>query len=195
MKTGMKIMMGLLLVGLIGGSVGLATVTNSTVETEAAYTVTKRVWMKNSITSSWDADGAKTYIHYWGGYSGTAWPGTAAFWDSANQLVYFDVTSDTTTYMFVRCSPSGSYWSAKTNNLSYADSIGKYYNLSGPISWDPNTTPGSFVSFTPVTTTIVASLAASIDTAAEACSASAAQTAINTYNGLSTFLNKINLMF
>ncbi|MFA5421872.1 MAG: hypothetical protein WC344_03665 [Bacilli bacterium] len=158
-------------------------------EVEAASTNTKRVWMKNSITSTWDADGAGTAIHYWGGTSGTAWPGVRCNWDAANSLVYYDIPDDVTTYMFVRVSGSDpiSDWGAKTGDLVYTNSVGNYFNLTGPIAWGGATTPGSFVSFTPSTTTIVQALAATIDTDDEACSRPAAQAAVNTYNSLSTF--------
>ncbi len=158
-------------------------------DVNAATTETKRVWMKNSITSTWDADGAGTAIHYWGGSQGTTFPGVRVSWDSANSLVYFDLPSDVTTYMFVRVSGSDPItdWGAKTADLSYADSIGKYFDLTGPIAWGGATTPGSFVSFTPATTTVVANFAATIDTSAEACSQSAAQAAVNAYNAMSSF--------
>ena len=162
---------------------------SSSREAEAATVETKRVWMKNSITSTWDADGAGTAIHYWGGAQGTTWPGVRVKWDAANSLVYFDLPSDVTTYMFVRVSGSDPIadWGAKTEDLVYEESVGKYFDLTGPIAWGGATTPGSFVSFTPSTTTIVANFAATIDTAAEACSAGAVNTAIAAYNALSTF--------
>ena len=158
-------------------------------EVEAATTETKRVWMKNSITATWDVDGAGTAIHYWGGAQGTNWPGVRVKWDQANEFVYFDLPADVTTYMFVRVSGSDpiSDWGAKTADLVYTDSVGKYFDLTGPIAWDGATTPGSFVSFSPATTTIVANFVATIDTQAEACSASAAQAAVTAYNNLTTF--------
>jgi len=145
--------------------------------------------MKNSITSTWDADGAGTAIHYWGGVSGTTWPGVRVSWDVANGLVYYDLPADITNYQFVRVSGNDPIadWGAKTNDLAYADSVGKYYDLTGPIAWGGAATPGSFVAFTPATTTVVANFVATIDTDTEACSASAAQAAVNAYNNLSTF--------
>ena len=169
-------------------SVGFST-GNSYLQTEAATTETKRVWMKNSITSTWDADGAGTAIHYWGGSTGTSWPGVRVKWDAANQMVYFDLPSDVPSYLFSRVSGSNPItdWGAKTANLTYANSVGKYFDLTGPIAWGGNTTPGSFVTFTPATTTIVANFAATIDTSAEACSVESAQAAVDAYNNLSTF--------
>lgn len=186
-----KIAMLFASVSMIGGvalSIGI-NYSRQDVNTEAATTNTKRVWMKNSITSTWDADGAGTAIHYWGGAQGTSWPGVRVKWDAANSLVYYDVPADVTTYMFVRVSGSGTItdWGAKTEDLVYADSVGKYFDLTGPIAWGGATTPGSFVEFTPATTTIVANFAATIDTSAKACSADAAQAAVNAYNALSTF--------
>ena len=158
-------------------------------DANAATVETKRVWMQNSITSTWDADGAGTAIHYWGGSQGTTFPGVRVNWDAANSLVYFDLPSDVTTYMFVRVSGSDpiSDWGAKTADLSYADSVGKYFDLTGPIAWGGATTPGSFVAFTPDTTTVVAAFAATIDTSAEACSKSAAVAAVDAYNAMSSF--------
>lgn len=168
---------------------GLAQNKRAEVRTEAATVATKRVWMKNSITADWDKDGAGTAIHYWGGATGTSFPGVRTKWDAANSLIYYDIPADVTSYMFVRVNGSDpiANWGAKTEDLVYTNSVGKYFNLSGPIVWGGKTTPGSFVSFTPTTTTIVAAFAATIDTDVEACSFVAAQAAVNAYNALSTF--------
>jgi hypothetical protein len=176
-----------LLLGSLG--FGLAQRNKDVVRADAASPTTKRVWMKNSITSTWDADGAGTAIHYWGGAQGTTWPGVRVKWDPANSLVYFDLPADITHFMFVRVSGSGPIldWGAKTEDLIYSESVGKYFDLTGPIAWDGAKTPGSFKTFTPVTTTAVSAFAATIDTDAEACSVEAAQTAIDTYNNLPTF--------
>lgn len=184
-----KIVKMMALLGLLSGLFGIVATRTPEVKAEAATVQTKRVWMKNSITADWDKDGAGTAIHYWGGAQGTSWPGVRVKWDSSNSLVYFDLPADVTTYMFVRVSGSGpiSDWGAKTNDLVYSESIGKYYDLTGPIAWGGATTPGSFVSFTPVTTLIVSDFAATIDTSAEACVKENAIAAITAYNALSTF--------
>ena len=190
MRTMKKIIKYLTLAFLAGSfAFGLAQNKRSEVKTEAATVETKRVWMKNSITGTWDQDGAGTAIHYWGGAQGTTFPGLRVKWDAANSLVYYDLPVDVTTYMFVRVSGSEPItdWGAKTADLVYADSIGKYYDLTGPIAWDGATTPGSFVSFTPTTTTVVANFAATLDTIAEICTKPLAQAAIDAYNNLSTF--------
>ena len=176
-------------IALLGGVFGVALTRNETIKAEAATVQTKRVWMKNSIPADWSKDGAGTAIHYWGGAQGTAWPGVRVKLDTANSLVYYDIPADATYFMFVRVSGSDPIkdWSAKTADLLFSNSIGKYFDLTGPIAWGGATTPGSFVSFTPATTTIVASFAATIDTQAEACNATAAQNAVNAYNALSTF--------
>lgn len=184
-----KCLLGLFVFGLLFGAFGVATHQEEPVAIEAATTNTKRVWMKNSITTDWDKDGAGTAIHYWGGAQGTAFPGVRTKWDAANSLVYYDIPADVTTYMFVRVSGTDPIadWGAKTADLVYTNSVGKYYDLTGPIAWGGATTPGDFVSFTPATTTIVSAFAATIDTSAEACNASAAQAAVTAYNALSTF--------
>lgn len=181
---------GLFLLGFISalgifGSIEFAS--RNPIDTFAASAETKRVWMKNSIVSTWDADEAKTYIHYWGGASNTSWPGVAAKWDAANSLVYYDIPSDITGYQFTRCSPAGAYWDAKTADLAYADSIGKYFDLTGPIAWGGSTTPGSFVSFTPLKTTIVSNFENSMNTDYSICSAPAVQTIVDNYNSMSSF--------
>lgn len=190
MDTMKKIIKYLTLAFLAGSfAFGLAQNKQPLVKTEATTVETKRVWMKNSITNEWDKDGAGTAIHYWGGAEGTTWPGARTKWDENNGLVYFDLPVDVTTYMFVRVSGSDpiSDWGAKTGNLTYTESIGKYYNLTGPIAWDGATTPGTFVIFTPVTTTVVANFAATLDTIAEICTEPQARAAIDAYNNLSTF--------
>ena len=186
----MKKLLKLLTAGLMIGAVafGVSQLKKQDSVRVEGSPLTKRVWMKNSITESWDKDGAATAIHYWGGSQGTTYPGVLVRWDNNNQKCYYDLPNDVTHYMFTRVSGDGKeYWGAETNDLSYDDSVGKYYDLSGPIAWDGAKTPGSLVSFAPVTTEVVADFAATIDTATEACSASAAQTAINNFNNLATF--------
>lgn len=180
----------LALTSLLSSLFGLTAISKQEVKAEAATVETKRVWMKNSITETWDYDGAATAIHYWGGSTSTAWPGVRALWDSENELVYYDIPADTPYFMFVRVSGGTGTpldWGAKTDDLLYTDSIGKYYDLTGPIAWNGAITPGSWVSFTPKTTKVVKDFAATIDTAAKACSPSAVDSAISAYNNLSTF--------
>lgn len=97
-----KIVKMMAVLGLLSGLFAVVATRTPEVKVEAATVATKRVWMKNSITSTWDADGAGTAIHYWGGSQGTDWPGVRVSWDPANELVYFDLPADVTTYMFVR---------------------------------------------------------------------------------------------
>ncbi len=156
-------------------------------DTFSAGSETKRVWMKNNLVSTWDSDSARTQINYWGGAANTTFPGVPVKWDAANSLVYFDLPADITGYQFLRCSPTGTYWNAKTADLTYADSVGKYYNLTGPIEWDPIATPGSFVSFTPTTTTIVSNFVNSMNTDYSICSNAAIQTIVDNYNLMSSF--------
>ena len=188
-KTMKKIIKLFAAFSLLAGVIGVGSTQVPEVKAEAATVTTKRVWMKNSITSTWDADGAGTAIHYWGGAQGTTFPGVRVNWDDANKLVYFDLPEDITHFMFVRVSGGDSIsdWGAKTEDLIYSESVGKYFDLTGPIAWDGATTPGSFVTFTPATTTIVSNFAATIDTSEKACSSLAAQAAVNAYNALSTF--------
>ncbi|MGD9813231.1 MAG: hypothetical protein AB7D50_01420 [Bacilli bacterium] len=183
-----NVILGTLMVGFF--ALGFSSLSqNRDIEADATVVETKRVWMKNSITSTWDADGAGTAIHYWGGAQGTTFPGVRVKWDAANSLVYFDLPADVTTYMFVRVSGTDPItdWGAKTDDLVYTNSVGKYFDLTGPIAWDGAKTPGSFVSFTPATTTIVNDFAGTIDTQAEACSSEHANAAVDAYNNLSTF--------
>jgi len=162
--------------------------TSKTETTVNAATVeTSRIWMVNSITASWDADGAKTYIHYWGGASSTTWPGVATIWDSSNGKSYYDVPSGTTGFVFARCSPAGEYWGAKTVDLVATGHFNAYYFDMNTFGWDPVLCNGTWNSFSPVVTTVVSSFADTLDTFAEACSIEAAQTAVDSYNALSTF--------
>ncbi|OQA78251.1 MAG: hypothetical protein BWY30_00789 [Tenericutes bacterium ADurb.Bin239] len=191
MKKIIKILTVSLLFGAVAFGVKTAVNKQDAVRTEAS-SLTKWVWMKNSITADWDKDGAATAIHYWGGATGTAWPGVLVKWDQNNEKCYYDLPNDVTHYMFIRVSGDGTQdWGAKTADLTYTDSVGKYFDLTGPIVWGGGTTPGSFVAFPagqPYTTVVVNNFHLSINTAAGACSATKAQAAINTFNdNLTTF--------
>ncbi len=87
--------------------------------------------------SWWNADGAHTYVHYWGGTSSTTWPGTSTT-DKGNGYWEATIPANSSGFQFVRVSSSGVDWGAKTVNLSL-DSEGKnLYTLSNTAVWGGN---------------------------------------------------------
>jgi len=151
-------------------------------EAEAATTETSRLWAKIVNKDQWDADGAATYIYYWGGSSSTSWFGVPINWDETNDMVYYDVPSDTTWVIFVRVnSTRDGVWNQTADLEATGHFNNWYFNLTGygGGEWKND--------ITMKTTKVVSDFAATIDTAAEACSADAVNTAIDAYNALSTF--------
>jgi len=151
-------------------------------EAEAATTETSRLWAKIVNKDQWDADGAATYIHYWGGSSSTSWFGVPINWDSTNDLVYFDVPSDTTGVIFVRVNKDrNGVWNQTADLEATGHFNNWYFNLTGygGGEWKND--------ITIKTTKVVSDFVETIDTAAEACSAENAQAAVDAYNALATF--------
>lgn len=155
-------------------------------EVEAATTETHRVWFGVG-TTTWNNDSAKTFIYYWTGTGDSkvepyVWPGVEMKTDDANGLRYFDVAQSNWNIIFVRRNSTNTATWNQTANLTGAGNFNSKKFIPNIAlnngTWNP---------FTPSTTTIVAAFAATIDTKAEACSASNAQAAVNAYNDLSTF--------
>lgn len=170
-----------LLLGSLG--FGLAQRNKDVVRADAASPTTKRVWAKIVNKEQWDADGASTYIHYWGPNGDyTSWFGVPVKWDSTNDLVYYDVQPDTTHVIFVRVnSNKDGVWN-QTADIKLPNPLdNNVFHLTGYGGGGWNVW-GSFQ-----TTTAVSAFAATIDTDAEACSVEAAQAAIDAYNDLPTF--------
>lgn len=154
------------------------------VEVNAAATNTKRIWASIEHKHEWDSSGAVSYIHYWGGTPSTNFPGVPAIWDAVNDKIYYDVPADTKNVLFVRVSSGGDVW----NQTADLTATGHFDNWYMPIyNYGQHSFDNNWATFTPKTTTIVQSLADSINTKAKACSSTTVTTAISTYNGLSTF--------
>jgi len=167
---------------LLSGLFGVVATRTPEVKAEAATTETSRLWAKIVNKDQWDSDGASTYIHYWGGSSSTSWFGVPIKWDETNDLVYFDVPSDTTGVIFVRVNAAkNGVWNQTADLVATGHFDTWYFNLTGygGGEWKNDLTIG--------TTKIVSDFAATIDTTGEACSAVAAQAAIDAYNDLPTF--------
>lgn len=169
----------------VGVGATLSSLTPSS-EVEAATTETHRVWF-GAGTTTWNNDSAKTFIYYWTGTGVSkvepyVWPGVEMETDDANGLRYFDVAQSNWNIIFVRLNPENNAVWNQTANLTGAGNFNSKKFI-------PNAqlNNGTWDSFTPSTTTIVAAFAATIDTKAEACDAPTAQAAVNAYNALSTF--------
>ena len=151
-------------------------------EAEAATTETSRLWAKIVDKGQWDAAGAATYIYYWGGSSPTSWFGVPINWDSTNDMVYYDVPSNTTGVIFVRVNDTrDGVWNQTADLEATGHFNNWYFNLTGygGGEWKND--------YAFLTTKVVSDFAATIDTAAEACSAEKAEAAVNAYNALTTF--------
>lgn len=168
-----------------GSLIGIGSQVVSSKETEpvqAATTETSRLWAKIVNKDQWDADGAATYIHYWGGSSSTSWFGVPINWDSTNDLVYYDVPSNTTGVNFVRVNDTrDGVWDQTVDLVATGHFDNWYFNLTGygGGEWKND--------ITIKTTKVVSDFVATIDTAAEVCSAENAQAAVDAYNALATF--------
>ena len=170
-----------LLLGSLG--FGLAQRSKDVVRADAASPTTKRVWAKIVNKDQWDADGASTYIYYWGPNGAYhSWFGVPVKWDSTNDLVYYDVHPDTTHVIFVRVNKNkDGVWNQTADLEATGHFDTWYFNLTGygGGEWKND--------LTIKTTKIVSDFAATIDTKEEACSSLATQAAVNAYNELSTF--------
>lgn len=149
---------------------------------------TKRVWAK--VTSATWNSNAETYIHYFGGTSPeTVWPGIPLLSDTLNDAYYFDLPEDITGYMFTRVDIDGNYLNAKTADLSYANSTGQIYTVTGSVSGSgEQTIAGSYAAFTAQTTAIVADFVAIMNNVSALNNFAAAVRELNYYyHGLTTF--------
>jgi len=182
----------------VGVGATLSTVSPSR-EVEAATVDTKRIWFHTDYANDdWWDNGSTTRIHYWGGtgVTGTDWPGVAMSSDAANGLWFYDVPNNTENVKFVRTDPANSstVWNKTIDVAVPTDCNSKRFELWNDDVWFENPPGtwyseknGAYVSFSLDTTTIVQNFADSLDTYAEACSEAKAQTAVDTYNGLSSF--------
>ena len=191
-----KIVKMMAVLALLMGFIGVASTQKDTVQVEAATVETKRVWFYPDYVTWWENDTTgetpttAVGIHYWGGESvvGSRWAGTPMLKDAANDLWYYDVPLNTINVKFTRiktADPTGEPWNKSIDTEIPANSGQHRFEL-----WNDETSGeyhGAWVPYAPVTTTIVKSFSDTIDTSGEACNATAAQTAVNTYNSLSTF--------
>ena len=163
--------------------VGVSSLKSKPAEVSAAVTETKRVWATPyNVLDFWYDAGAKTmlqtrapndtYIRY------------EMIEDVNNEMVtngkthkvyYYDVPTNVNGVQFYRGSGSNA-WNYTGFRDYFEDNL--YWIKNGDLGYNGH----GFK-----TTSIVAAFAATIDTDVEACSASAVTTAVNTYNGLSTF--------
>lgn len=184
MKKILKYLTFAFLLSVIGVGFGQS---RHVIKTDAASPATKRVWLYPDYVTWWASDAnVPLGIHYFGGAVGSSWPGATMLRDTANSLYYYDLPTDTTTVVFTRINTG--------NNSAFDQTVDvvleSYVNTYRFELWNQkldNKTEGAFVSFSPVTTTVVSNFAATIDTSAEACTQALAQAAIDAYNNLATF--------
>lgn len=162
-----------------------------------AASETKRIWL-NPRSIEWDwwvGTGTLVTMHYWGGDTGSNWPGTEMLVDANNThdndpskpFYYLDVDPGTTTVKFTRAKDP---WVLNEEPYNKSKNIEAKFNIFVYELKDEKDGGENIVSsseFTPKTTKIVADFAASINTQAKACSQAAVNTAVSTYNNLSTF--------
>lgn len=188
MKKIFKYLSLALLLSVVG--FGVAQKSNQVVRTEAASPTTKRVWVHTTYLTWWRDAGAETRLHYWNASGDvTSWPGTLMTLDASNDLFYLDIQADITGAVIARVQPgTNNVWDQTVNlNITNGDLNTKRVEL-----WTSKQgnhfEAGVGISFSPNTTTVVSNYAATIDTAAEACNATAAGDAIVYYNdSLATF--------
>jgi hypothetical protein len=191
-----KTLLATLTTFMVGGVVLSANQNTSLFEPQAALNESDRLWIDvSAVGSKIDKNGGATCLHYFGGSSGTTWPGTTVNWDSANSKVYLDliIAQGHTTIVVTRGnSTCSSYWGYKTADISISGNTNtrqiRLTSMHEPDTDNYNEIISHVAeNFTASTTTSVNNLAGSFDTSGEACSSENAQTAVNTYNGLATF--------
>ena len=87
--------------------------------------------------SWWTADSAAVAVHYWGGSSGTSYPGERGT-SVGDNTWQFEVPSDSTGFMFVRVNGGTgavSDWGAKTADLTFVDGKNLYTITSSEAVW------------------------------------------------------------
>lgn len=177
-----------LLLGSLG--FGLAQRNKDVVRADAASPTTHRVWVHTHYLEWWKNDDAETWLHYWGDDEpGTTWPGIKMNHDAANDLYYLDVPTTVEKAVVARVQPDTTNAWNQTINVDLIAG-GPHFNTRRVELWNEKTFDKynyGTAAFTPVTTTAVSAFAATIDTTGEACSAVAAQAAIDAYNDLPTF--------
>jgi len=177
---------------LLVGVFGVAANQKETVVAEAASTETKRVWLKSDYVTWWDSDqeNSAVGIHFWGGEGviGSSWSGVEMFKDVPNNLWYYDVPINTLNVKFTRIkrgAPTAEPHNKSINAAIPVNSNNARFELWNDIIEGEN--EGTWVVFTPATTTVVSNFAASIDTAGEACNATSVENALLAYSNLATF--------
>lgn len=185
----MKKLIRLLTVGLLFGSVAFgashALKKQDAVRTYASE-ITKRVWLATDMASAnWQSPSNVIRATYWGDEVSVGLPGTPLTYDnSENAAWYIDFPTAVTHVIFI-VTDSDAVMLERTDTIELSGEVGINYVTTGTT---PNgNTAHYFMGQTIKTTKVVSDFAATIDTAAEACSPEAATDAINTFNGLATF--------
>jgi len=152
---------------------------------------TKRVWLDTTGLGWWENDSSTTAVgvYFWvsGGSLPCHWAGDDMTKDNANGLWYYDVYSSVTHVKFTRinkASRSEAFNQSIDVELPANPNTSKYV-LSAETSGTEQV--GGSVGFSPVAPTVVINFAATIDTQAEACSASSAEAAVGAYLCLPTY--------
>jgi len=184
----MKKLMKLITVSLVFGSLAFganhALKKQDAVHTQAAE-VTKRVWMCTDMgLTEWQDPSNILGMSYSGGTTSVALPGSPMSYDSENDAWYIDFPVDSTHVIFTLIDSDGITLLDRTIEITLSGNIGINYIMVDKVGEYRN---HYFMGQSIKTTTIVKNFAATIDTAAEACSPEAANTAINTFNSFVTF--------
>jgi len=103
---------------------------------QSAWGETVRIYCK--MTQSWWTSGsAAISIHYWGGTSGTTWPGAMMTQDGTSGLWYIDVDKALLkNFKFARVNPNDptKYWGAQTSNLTLQSGGENLYTITNTTS-------------------------------------------------------------
>ncbi|MGI6735393.1 MAG: hypothetical protein ACOX3C_04325 [Bacilli bacterium] len=184
----MKKALRLLTIGLLFSSVAVgvshAVKKNDAVQTHASE-VTKRVWMCTDMgLTTWQDPNNTLAMSYSGGTTSAPLPRQPLTYDGENDAWYIDFPVDSTHVIFTLIDSDGVTLLDRTIEITLSGNTGINYVMVDKVG---DYRKHYFMGQSIKTTTIVKNFAATIDTAAEACSPEAATDAINTFNGLATF--------
>lgn len=184
----MKKTLRLLTIGVLFSSLAFginhAVKKNNALQTYASG-VTKRVWMCTDMgLTTWQDPNNTLAMSYSGGTTTAPLPGLPLTYDGENAAWYIDFPIDSTHVIFTLIGSDGTTLLDRTIEITLSGNIGINYVMVDKVGEYRN---HYFMGQSIKTTTIVKNFAATIDTAAEACSPEAAAAAIDTFNGFATF--------